>query len=94
MGNGPTDAVRKSAKAPSGETTTVCPFTLTVEPGSVVPCTTTLCASTIAPGCGSNTVTFGGVRSRVIVYEEVATTSCSVSNVTLIAFAPSLSSSA
>src|SRR6266849_3033552 len=86
-------AENESVKPPSGVMTTMRPFTVMVDPGSVVPTTTTFFASTVLPVAGCVTVMVGGVRSSTTLYDDAATTSRSAMSATAIEFAPSLSAS-
>ena len=69
------------------------PFTVMVEPTSVVPETMTFFASTVLPAAGCATVSVGGVRSSTTVYEEAATTSRSATSAMPTAFGPSFNAS-
>ena len=73
--------------------TTMRPFTVMVDPTSVVPATTMFFASTVLPVAGCVMVMVGGVRSSTTLYDDAATTSRSAMSATAIEFAPSLSAS-
>src|SRR6185295_8255956 len=89
IGTEPAFAENESLKPPSGVRATMRPFTVMVEPGSVVPVTTMFFASTVLPAVGCETVIVGGVRSSTTLYDDAATTSRSAMSATPIAFGPS-----
>ena len=93
IGTEPGAAENESVNAPSGAVATMCPFTVTTDPGSAVPATMTFCASRVAPATGAAMVIVGGVRSSTTVYDDAETTSRSPISVMLIEFAPSCSAS-